>query len=156
MQRFIKRFVSFSKEIKKEISSLLPDSNESSSPLKNINSEKTHALKIKMPNSDVFVNLGKEQIKRIYSDPIGPRLLVVIDESAELLKPSGVKNKEGKEEDQLKQEMAMIIQSLAQLGRSAGVHLIICTQRAEVAAIAGGNTRENSLALDTKVIVKDG
>lgn len=140
--------------VREEFSALLPKENTEKQSIVSAAKTSLNALKIKMPGADDYVELGDSQIKRIYKDPVGPRLLVIIDESAELLKPSGVKNKEGKEEDQLKQEMAMIIQSLAQLGRSAGVHLIICTQRAEVAAIAGGNTRENSLALDTKVITK--
>ena len=139
---------------KREINALIPKENSEKQSIVSAAKIPANDLRIKMPGADEYVELGATQIKRIYKDPVGPRLLVIIDESAELLKPSGVKNKEGKEEDQLKQEMAMIIQSLAQLGRSAGVHLIICTQRAEVAAIAGGNTRENSLALDTKVIVK--
>lgn len=126
----------------------------SESPTEALTTDISPTLKIKMPNAQEYVELGSSQIKRVYEDKIGPRLLVIIDESAELLNPSGVKNKEGKEEDALKQEMAMIIQSLTQLGRSAGIHVVVCTQRATVADIGGGNVKNNSLATSTNVIVK--
>ena len=44
---------------------------------------------------------------------------------------------EGKEQDQLKGEASMIIGSIARLGRAAGVHLIIATQRPDATLIAG-------------------
>lgn len=44
---------------------------------------------------------------------------------------------EGKNEDALKGEAAMIIGSVARLGRAAGVHLVIATQRPDATLIAG-------------------
>lgn len=44
---------------------------------------------------------------------------------------------EGKAEDLLKGEAAMIIGSIARLGRAAGVHLVIATQRPDATLIAG-------------------
>lgn len=44
---------------------------------------------------------------------------------------------EGKEQDQLKGEASMIIGSIARLGRAAGVHLVIATQRPDATLIAG-------------------
>lgn len=49
---------------------------------------------------------------------------------------------EGKEEDGMKGEAAMIIGSVARLGRAAGVHLIIATQRPD-ATIISGETKAN-------------
>lgn len=49
---------------------------------------------------------------------------------------------EGKEEDALKGEAKMIIGSIARLGRAAGVHLVIATQRPD-AEIIGGEMRDN-------------
>lgn len=49
---------------------------------------------------------------------------------------------EGKEEDALKGEAAMIIGSIARLGRAAGVHLVIATQRPD-AKIISGETKAN-------------
>jgi len=49
---------------------------------------------------------------------------------------------EGKEEDSLKGEAAMIIGSIARLGRAAGVHLVIATQRPD-ATIISGETKAN-------------
>lgn len=49
---------------------------------------------------------------------------------------------EAKAEDELKGEAALIIGSIARLGRAAGVHLVIATQRPDAKIIAG-ETREN-------------
>lgn len=44
---------------------------------------------------------------------------------------------EGKEQDLLKGEAATIIGSIARLGRAAGVHLVVATQRPDASTIAG-------------------
>lgn len=49
---------------------------------------------------------------------------------------------EGKDEDQLKGEAAMAIGSIARLGRAAGVHLVIATQRPD-ATVISGETKQN-------------
>lgn len=49
---------------------------------------------------------------------------------------------EGKAEDALRGEAAMIIGSIARLGRAAGVHLVIATQRPD-AKIISGETKAN-------------
>ena len=90
--------------------------------------EKKHkqlGLEVKLPGMEDFKPLGKGQYNQIYADDIGPRLLTIIDECAELLEPSGVKTSEGKEEDAMKQEITMLIKSITQLGRSSGMHLVI-------------------------------
>lgn len=72
----------------------------------------------------------------------GQALLVMVDEAGELLSPSGVKTDEGKAQDELKGEAAMILGSIARLGRAAGVHLVIATQRPD-AKIISGETKAN-------------
>lgn len=92
------------------------------------NKEKKHVqigLEVKLPGMDDFKPLGKAQYNQVYSDDIGPRLLTIIDECAELLEPSGVKTEEGKQEDAMKNEITMLIKSITQLGRSSGMHLVI-------------------------------
>lgn len=49
---------------------------------------------------------------------------------------------EAKAEDELKGEAAMIIGSIARLGRASGVHLVIATQRPD-AKLINGETKEN-------------
>lgn len=49
---------------------------------------------------------------------------------------------EAKEQDELKGEAQMIIGSIARLGRAAGVHIIIATQRPD-ATLIPGETRDN-------------
>lgn len=72
----------------------------------------------------------------------GQALMVMVDEAGELLSPSGVKTEEGKAEDELKGEASMIIGSIARLGRAAGVHLVIATQRPD-ASLLPGETKAN-------------
>ncbi len=112
-------------------------------------------LKVHMPDSPdgEMVYVGPDQVKRVYEDGVGSRLLLVVDEVAELLMPTGVKTEAGKAEDALKQEIQMLIQSLTQLGRSAGVHLILATQRNDTTIIPGV-IQSNCLSLDTKIRVR--
>lgn len=72
----------------------------------------------------------------------GPALMVMIDEAGELLSASGVKTDAGKHDDELKGEAQMIIGSIARLGRAAGVHLIVATQRPD-ATLISGETKAN-------------
>ena len=91
--------------------------------------KKPLGLEIKMPGSDKFVPIGRSQYKRIYADDIGPRLICIIDEVAELIEPTGIKTTEGREEDALKQEIVSLVKSITQLGRSSGMHIVLSTQR---------------------------
>ena len=112
-------------------------------------------LKVHMPDAPdgEMVYVGPDQVKRVYEDGVGSRLLLVVDEVAELLMPTGVKTEAGKAEDALKQEIQMLIQSLTQLGRSAGVHLILATQR-NYTTIITGVIKSKCLSLDTKIRVR--
>lgn len=69
-------------------------------------------------------------------------LMVMIDEAGELLSPTGSKTDEGKADDEAKAEAQMIIGSIARLGRAAGVHLVIATQRPD-AKLIPGEVRDN-------------
>lgn len=95
----------------------------------NVQQHRQLGLEIRMPGCKDFVPIGKTQYKRIYADDIGPRLICVLDECAELIEPSGVKTQEGKEEDALKQEIVGLIKSITQLGRSSGMHCILAPLR---------------------------
>lgn len=72
----------------------------------------------------------------------GQALMVMVDEAGELLGASGVKTEEGKADDEMKGEAQMIIGSIARLGRAAGVHLVIATQRPD-ATLLPGETKAN-------------
>lgn len=109
-------------------------------------------MRIKMPGgTGKFVPLGRYQVKRIYEDDLGPRLLVIIDEFAELTGESGDKSAKGKAEDQMRQEIVAMVQSITQLGRAAAVHCLIATQRPQ-ANIIPGVIQSNPLAIDTPVV----
>lgn len=115
-----------------------------------MNDKKQIGLEVKLPGMDEFVPLGKDQYNRIYLDEIGPRLLIIADECAELLETSGVKTTEAKEEDAMKTEIVGLMKSITQLGRSSGMHMMLCTQRNDCSIIPGV-IQNNPLSVDTKL-----
>lgn len=64
-------------------------------------------------------------------------LMVMVDESYMFLAPSGIKTDDGKEEDALKGEASKLVGDIARLGRAAGVHLVLATQRPDATVIYG-------------------
>lgn len=73
----------------------------------------------------------------------GPALLIMVDECGQLLDMSGGKGSdEAKKEMELKGQAQSIIGSIARLGRAAGVHLLIATQRPD-AKLVPGELKEN-------------
>lgn len=100
-----------------------------------------------------FIPVNKFCVHKMYSDSMN-RLLIVVDEIAELTQKGGLKTTEGKAEDALKDEIISNIQSITQLGRSSGIHCILCTQRND-ASVIPGIIQNNPLSLDTLVEVKD-
>lgn len=116
-------------------------------------------IEVKMPELEVCIDgenwipVNKNSVDKCYTDSM-PRLLIVVDEIAELTQKSGIKTTEGKAEDALKDEIMSNIQSITQLGRSAGIHMILCTQRND-ATVISGLIQNNPLSLDTLVEVKD-
>ena len=117
-----------------------------------VKEKKMPKIEIKLPGGEEYVQINKHQISRNYTDDLGGALLIILDEIAELLMPTKVKTEEGKEEDKLKQECVMIIQSITQLGRSAGIHMVLATQRNDT-SILPGVIQSNPLNINTKLIV---
>lgn len=88
-----------------------------------------------MKRYDEMAKLGINDFNKLTGDRQG--LMVMVDEMGELLSTSGVKTDEGKAEDELKGEAKMIIGSIARLGRAAGVHLLLATQRPDATILPG-------------------
>lgn len=103
-------------------------------------------------DNEHWIPVNRNCVDKVCTDDM-PRLLIVVDEIAELTGKSGIKTTEGKAEDALKDEILSNIQSITQLGRSAGIHCILCTQRND-ANIISGVIQNNPLSLDTLVEVK--
>ena len=97
-------------------------------------------VEVKLPELEIcldnenWIPINKHSVDKCYTDSM-PRLLIVVDEIAELTGKSGIKTAEGKQEDSLKDEIISNIQSITQLGRSSGIHCILCTQRCETFTI---------------------
>ena len=138
------------KEMSEKVSSLNQEK-------ENVETEENNSLSdeniLYVKVADEYVPVGMDQIKRKYEDDVGARLIIIVDEVAELVQQSGLKSEAGKAEDAIKQEISMILQSLTQLGRSAGIHCILATQRNDTSVISG-IIQNNSIALDTKLLVK--
>lgn len=90
-----------------------------------------------------------------FKDLIDPRtgktkhhaLLVMVDEAAMFMGSEGVKTDDGKARDELHGEAVGIIGALARLGRAAGVHLVLATQRPDATFIPG----ETKANLDVRI-----
>ena len=78
-------------------------------------------------NGQDWLPVNSNCVDFIYSDEM-KILLIIVDELAELTQRSGQKDSLSKEQDELKGEIMGILQSIAQLGRSAGIHLMLATQ----------------------------
>lgn len=82
-----------------------------------------------------------------------PAVLLMVDETFALLSPSGVKSDEGKEQDAQKARIAILIGNIARLGRAAGVHMVLATQRPDAKVLPG---EVKALALDTPIATPSG
>lgn len=69
------------------------------------------------------------------------------------IKVNSCNTEAGKEQDALKGEASMIIGSIARLGRAAGVHLVIATQRPDAKILAG---ETKALEVSTPVLTDSG
>lgn len=85
------------------------------------------------PNIDVY-NAKHEAL---------PRIAVCFDEVAEALEKSSGMSKADKER---KEQISYLLGSLARLGRAAGVHLLLATQRGS-AEVLSGQIRSNVQAI---------
>lgn len=83
----------------------------------------------------------------------GRALLVMVDEYAEAASPTGSKTDEGKEDDAMKGEIQMIVGSIARLGRAAGVHMAVATQRPD-AKLLSGETKD--IDVKTPILTTEG
>ena len=66
-----------------------------------------------------------------------PAVLLMVDETFSLLAPTGIKNDEGKAQDEMKARIGVLLSSIARLGRAAGIHMILATQRPDAKVLPG-------------------
>lgn len=101
-----------------------------------------------------YLKMQSEQVnffKNLKSPP--PALLLMVDETYALLAPEKIKSDEGKARDEMHARITLLIGSIARLGRAAGVHMILATQRPDAAVIPG---ETKALALDTPIATPKG
>lgn len=76
-----------------------------------------------------------------------PAILLLVTEVWWLISPSGGRTRSGLELDVFRAEMSMILTEISRLGRAAGVHLVLSTQRTNAIV---GELKEN---MTTKVVI---
>jgi DNA segregation ATPase FtsK/SpoIIIE-like protein len=97
-----------------------------------------------------YTQMEKLGINNYRDLPDSPRaIMFLVDSVSALVEMSGIKNEEGIAEDKLKSEASMILNNIARLGRSAGVHLVLACQRPDTSVI----NRELKRNLNTRIVM---
>lgn len=117
------------------------------------NTETTSKIEVCLNGTD-WIEVNYNCVNYIYSDEM-KMLVTIVDELAELTQLSGSKDQKSKDQDMLRTEIVSLIASITQLGRSAAIHAIVCTQKPS-AVILPTVIRSNPLALDTVVVTDSG
>lgn len=118
-----------------------------------VNTETTSKVEVCLNGTD-WIEVNYNCVNYIYSDEM-KMLVTIVDELAELTQLSGSKDQKSKDQDMLRTEIVSLIASITQLGRSAAIHAIVCTQKPS-AVILPTVIRSNPLALDTVVVTDSG
>lgn len=118
-----------------------------------VNTETTSKIEVCLNGTD-WIEVNYNCVNYIYSDEM-KMLVTIVDELAELTQLSGSKDQKSKDQDMLKTEIVSLIASITQLGRSAAIHAIVCTQKPS-AVVLPTVIRSNPLALDTVVVTDSG
>ena len=117
-----------------------------------VNTETTSKIEVCL-NGINWIEVNYNCVNYIYSDEM-KMLVTIVDELAELTQLSGSKDQKSKDQDMLRTEIVSLIASITQLGRSAAIHAIVCTQKPSH-QILPTVIRSNPLATDTLVEVLD-
>lgn len=117
-----------------------------------VNTETTSKIDVCLNGTD-WIEVNYNCVNYIYSDEM-KMLVTIVDELAELTQLSGSKDQKSKDQDMLRTEIVSLIASITQLGRSAAIHAIVCTQKPAY-NILPTVIRSNPLAIDTFVEVLD-
>jgi hypothetical protein len=68
---------------------------------------------------------------------VPPAILLMVDETFQLLSPSGIKSEEGKAQDEMKARIGILLSSIARLGRASGLFQVLATQRPDAKVLPG-------------------
>lgn len=92
---------------------------------------------------DRYQKMEDSKVKN-FADYINPEsgkpdkfILLMIDEAYSLFSPEGIETEEGKKRDELHREATTLVGDLLKLGRAAGIHLVMATQRPDAKYITG-------------------
>lgn len=130
------------------------ESNISAKDLVELVNKNTHDVIEVCLNDKDWIEVNYNCVDFIYTDEM-KMLITVVDELAELSQKSGMKDQKAREQDALRDEIMGLIASITQLGRSAAIHAIVCTQKPN-ASVVPTVLRSNPLALDTLVVTDSG
>jgi len=84
---------------------------------------------------DVMEKEGINHFRELKEAP--PPILLMVDETFQLLAPTGIKSDEGKAQDEMKARIGILLSSIARLGRASGIHQVLATQRPDAKVLPG-------------------
>lgn len=85
-----------------------------------------------------YIRMGQAGVKHFKSlETPPPAVLLMVDETFQLLSPTGIKSEEGKAQDEMKARIGILLSDIARLGRASGIHMILATQRPDAKVLPG-------------------
>lgn len=99
---------------------------------------------------DRYKEMEKLGINNYQDLPNTPHaFMFLVNEASVVLAMSGVKTDEGRAEDQMRGEISMLLTKIARLGRPAGIHLVLSSQRPDTATFS----RELRRNMTTRIVM---
>ena len=90
---------------------------------------------------------GVNFFKNLENPP--PAILLIIDELYDVLAPEKIRNNKSKERDDWRTMIGLLIDSIARIGRAAGIHMILATKHPDIVLLSP----ETKANIDSRIVI---
>lgn len=97
-----------------------------------------------------YISMQEEGVnffKNLENPP--PAILLIIDELYDVLAPEKISNDKSKERDDWHMMISSLIDSIARIGRAAGIHMILATKYPDIALLSP----ETKTSIDSRIVI---